>query len=85
MSHPDPLNTTSAPRLEPLVGPQTPSGVSSANGFNGNRVDYLSQLILAKRKMVKLERETLLQILAEQDTAERVVADLVAMFTETGE
>lgn len=70
-----------APLAEPLVGPQTPSGPSSANSFNGNRVDYLSGLILAKRKVVKLEREAFLQILAERDTPEQVVADLVAMFT----
>jgi hypothetical protein len=73
------------PVAEPLAGPQTPSDVSSANGFNGNRVDYLSGLILAKRKAVKLEREAFLQILAERDTPEQVVADIVAMFTDTAE
>jgi hypothetical protein len=66
------------PVAEPPVGPQIPSGVSSANGWHNG---HLRALVLADRKTVKLERATLLQILAQRDTPDQVVADLVAMFT----
>lgn len=48
---------------------------------NGWPNGHLRTLVLAERRSVKLERATLLQILAQRDTPEQVVADLVAMFT----
>ena len=85
MSHPSSVNGPSAPaRLEPLVGPQTPSGVSSANGTDWQN-GHLRRMVLSERKAIKLDRVAFLQLLALRDTPEQVVADLVAMFTETGE
>lgn len=70
------------PVAEPLTGPQTPSGVSSANGSSpGWQNSLLRRMVLADRKAVKLDRAAFLQMLALRDTPEQVVADLVAMFT----
>lgn len=80
--HPASFNSTSAPNLEPLDGPQTPSGVSSANGnASGWQNGHLRRMVLADRKAIKLDRAAFLQMLALRDTPEQVVADLVAMFT----
>jgi hypothetical protein len=81
MSHPS-FNSTSAPNL-PALGPDGSTVLPAApNGWpNG----HLRALVLAERRSVKLERAALLRILAQRDTPEQVVADLVAMFTETSE
>lgn len=81
MSHSS-FNSTSAP-LPSTLGPDGSTVLPAVpNGWpNG----HLRALVLTDRRSIKLERAALLQILAQRDTPEQVVADLVAMFTETGE
>jgi hypothetical protein len=69
-------------RVVPL--PVVPGGPAPGESSDW-QASSLRQLVLADRKAVKLDRAVLLQILAQRDTPEQVVADLVAMFTETGE
>ena len=72
----------SAERAVPLpVVPGGPAPGESTNWQNG----HLRRMVLSERKVVKLDRVAFLQLLALRDTPEQVVADLVAMFTETGE
>jgi hypothetical protein len=52
---------------------------------NAWQANSLRALVLADRKTVKLDRAVLLQILAQRDTPDQVVADLVSMFTNNGE
>lgn len=49
------------------------------------QADSLRRLVLADRKTVRLDRAVLLQILAQRDTPDQVVADIVGMFTDTAE
>jgi hypothetical protein len=42
---------------------------------------HMRQLILAERASIKLDRQTFLRMIASGQTAEQVIADLVAMFT----
>lgn len=73
MSHPTPDNT-------PVLAAVTPTEL--ATGWQNG---LLRRMVLTDRKTVKLDRAVLLQLLALRDTPEQVVADLVSMFTETGE
>lgn len=74
MSHPLQIHTTNPPAATPL--PALNATVSDWRG------DLLRQLVLADKRAVKIERQALLQLLAQADTPEQVVADLVAMFSE---
>ena len=69
-------------RVVPLpVVPAGPAPGEPINWQNG----HLRRMVLSERKAIKLDRVAFLQLLALRDTPEQVVADLVAMFTETGE
>lgn len=69
-------------RVVPL--PVVPAGPAPGESTDW-QADSLRRIALANRKIVKLERVAFLQLLALRDDPEQVVADLVAMFTETGE
>jgi hypothetical protein len=68
--------------VEPLTGPQTPSGVSNAHRLSAD--PWIStdvrRLILAQRKSVRLDRDLLLQILATADAPGDVIRSLVDLF-----
>jgi hypothetical protein len=64
------------------LGDLTGTPVEPGPGWQNS---LLRRMVLADRKAVKLDRAAFLQMLALRDTPEQVVADLVAMFTETGE
>jgi len=80
MSHPS-FNSTSAPNVPTLA----PNGTVAVPVIADWQADSLRRMVLSERKVVKLDRVAFLQLLALRDTPEQVVADLVAMFTETGE
>lgn len=61
--------------------PVVPSG-PAPGAVTDWRGELLRQLVLADRRSVKLDRTTLMQAVAQADTAEQVVAGLVGMFTE---
>lgn len=78
--------------VEPQDGPQTRSGVGSANSVSPlyapqTPADWqghlLRSLVLAERRSIKLDRVAFMQAIAQADTAEQVVSGLVAIYTET--
>lgn len=78
-------NLGGQPSIERVVSlPVVPGGPAPGESSNW-QAGSLRALVLADRKTVKLDRAVLLQILAQRDTPEQVVADLVAMFTNNAE
>jgi hypothetical protein len=55
----------------------------ASNGAAPVDHQHMRQLILAERASIKLDRQTFLRMIASRQTAEQVIADLVAMFTHT--